>query len=262
MSKARTLNPYDMEARIHNLEENGGGGSSEGAASKSDIATEFSAETSYTAGNFVYYQGKLYIFNVDHAAGAWDATDVALANVTDEVTSNKAAIDALDTEISEKVSTAEGTFEDESSNTYTGVTVDMLSYDETNNQLLMKVDGADTVIPFSRGSAAQVASGTFTSAAEQYGIVSVNCGFEPDAVLVILPFQAGDTVSYWWREAGWSTTNAIWCVQPAEPNSNVVALGRTTGETGIQAINSNGFAFLSNGTNTRGVTCKYLAVKY
>ena len=25
MSKARTLNPYDMEARIHDLEENGGG---------------------------------------------------------------------------------------------------------------------------------------------------------------------------------------------------------------------------------------------
>lgn len=28
MSKARTLNPYDMEARIHDLEENGGGGGS------------------------------------------------------------------------------------------------------------------------------------------------------------------------------------------------------------------------------------------
>lgn len=27
MSKARTLNPYDMEARIHDLEENGGGSS-------------------------------------------------------------------------------------------------------------------------------------------------------------------------------------------------------------------------------------------
>lgn len=103
MSKARTLNPYDMEARIHSLEENsGGGGETTDAAKRSDIATEFSAETSYTAGNYVYYEGKLYIFNVDHAAGEWDATDVAEANVTDEVTSNKAAIDQLDTAVSGK----------------------------------------------------------------------------------------------------------------------------------------------------------------
>lgn len=106
MSKARTLNPYDMEERIHNLEENGGGGGSTDSAKRSDIATEFSAETSYTAGNFVYYQGTLYIFNVDHAAGAWDAADVAVANVTDEVTSNKAAIDALDTAVSGKSTVA------------------------------------------------------------------------------------------------------------------------------------------------------------
>lgn len=95
MSKARTLNPYDMEARIHDLEENGGGGTSD-EAKRSDIASEFSVETSYTAGTYVYYEDVLYIFNVDHAAGEWDATDVAEANVTDEVTSNKAAIDALE----------------------------------------------------------------------------------------------------------------------------------------------------------------------
>lgn len=71
-------------------------------SAKADIATEFSTETSYTAGNYVYYEGTLYIFNVDHAAGAWDIADVAVANVTDEVTSNKAAIDALDTAVSGK----------------------------------------------------------------------------------------------------------------------------------------------------------------
>ena len=71
-------------------------------SAKADIATEFSTETSYTAGNYVYHEGTLYIFNVDHAAGAWDIADVAVANVTDEVTSNKAAIDALDTAVSGK----------------------------------------------------------------------------------------------------------------------------------------------------------------
>ena len=43
----------------------------------------------------MYYGGKLYQFNADHAAGAWDPTDVAEANVTDQVVSNKAAIDEL-----------------------------------------------------------------------------------------------------------------------------------------------------------------------
>lgn len=53
--------------------------------------------------------------------------------------------------LDERITTDDGTFTDESSNTYTGQTVDMISYDSTNNQLLMKVNGADTVIPFSRG---------------------------------------------------------------------------------------------------------------
>lgn len=107
-----------------------------------------------------------------------------------------------------------------------------------------------------------IASGTFVSSDTQYGIVDVDCGFEPDALLVILPFTNGDTASYWWKEAAWSSTSAIWCVRPPESNAYVVALGRTTGETGIQAINSNGFSFMSNGWNTRGVTCKYFACKY
>lgn len=263
--KPISLNILEIAKRLQTLEQtSGGGGDTSALANKSDIATEFNTTTAYTAGCFVYHEGKLYQFNADHAAGAWDPTDVVEANVTDQIVSNSSAINGLDTELEEKISTDEGTFEDGDSNTYTGVTVDMLSYDETNNQLLMKVDGADTVIPFSHGSGgtSQVDTGTFTSAAEQYGLTTVNCGFEPDLVIVILPFQNGDTTSYWWREASWSATSAIWSVAPAEPNINVVALGRTTGETGIQAINSNGFAFMSNGANTRNVTCKYLALKY
>lgn len=91
----KSLNQLKQAQEIEKLKTNGGGGGSSDSAKRSDIATEFSATTSYTAGCYVYHDGKLYIFNVDHAAGAWDATDVAEANVTDEVTSNKAAIDAL-----------------------------------------------------------------------------------------------------------------------------------------------------------------------
>jgi hypothetical protein len=90
-----TTNILDLNNRIDELEKNSGGGGSADSAKRSDIATEFSTETSYTAGNFVYYEGKLYQFNADHSAGAWDPTDVVEANVTDQIVSNKSAIDGL-----------------------------------------------------------------------------------------------------------------------------------------------------------------------
>lgn len=89
-----TTNTLDLNNRVTNLEKAVSGGDS-AQANKKDIATEFSATTAYTAGCFVYYQGKLYQFNTDHAAGAWDSTDVVEANVTDQIVSNKAAIEGL-----------------------------------------------------------------------------------------------------------------------------------------------------------------------
>lgn len=59
-------------------------------------------------------------------------------------------------ESKQKIVTDSGTFTDASQNTYTGVTTDMISYDATNNQLLLKVGGADSVIPFSRGGGAEL----------------------------------------------------------------------------------------------------------
>ena len=90
-----TTNILDLNNRIDELEKNSGGGGSADSAKRSDIATEFSTETSYTAGNFVYHEGKLYQFNADHSAGAWDPTDVVEANVTDQIVSNASAIAGL-----------------------------------------------------------------------------------------------------------------------------------------------------------------------
>lgn len=89
-----TTNTLDLNNRVTELENAVSGGDSN-QANKADIATEFNTTTAYTAGCFVYYGGKLYQFNADHAAGAWDPTDVVVANVTDQVVSNKAAIDEL-----------------------------------------------------------------------------------------------------------------------------------------------------------------------
>lgn len=104
--------------------------------------------------------------------------------------------------------------------------------------------------------------GTFISANTQYGIVNVNVGFKPDLLIVKLPFTNGDTVSYWEKGLNYAETHSVWCLQPAEGASNYLLLGRTSGETGIQQINNNGFSFMSNAANTRNVECSYTAVKY
>jgi hypothetical protein len=108
------------------------------------------------------------------------------------------------------------------------------------------------------------AEGTFVSASTQHGIVDVDCGFKPDLLMVSLPLGVGvnDTVSYWEKDMSFAENNAVWCLQPAEGSSYTVALGRVDGETGIQAINDDGFSFMSNAWSTQGVTCRYVAIKY
>ena len=63
------------------LSATGGGG----GADLSVIAPAFSAETAYTAGEYVTYESKLYKFTTDHAAGAWDVSDVTEVTVTDDL---------------------------------------------------------------------------------------------------------------------------------------------------------------------------------
>ena len=109
---------------------------------------------------------------------------------------------------------------------------------------------------------AQVSEGTFVTSDTQYGIVSIDCGFEPDLVIVTLPFGNDDTTAYWWKEESWGDQYSCWNLYPTEWNVYFPELGRESGETGIQNINSNGFSFMSNGWNTLSVTCKYIAVKY
>lgn len=107
--------------------------------------------------------------------------------------------------------------------------------------------------------------GQFTSASTQHGIVDVNVGFKPDLVMVRMKLSnaGADTTSFWWVDESWAETKAIWELEPAEAGVvYVVDLDRQSGETGIQAINNDGFSFMSNGGNTQGCTCDYVAVKF
>lgn len=58
----------------------------------------------------------------------------------------------IDEKIKKKIDTFSGEVTDADDEQYTAKTTDAIAYDETNGQLLLKVDGADTVIPFSKKS--------------------------------------------------------------------------------------------------------------
>lgn len=53
------------------------------------LAPAFSTSTAYTAGQYVTYNGGLYRFTADHAAGAWSSSDVSSAVIGNEL-GNKA----------------------------------------------------------------------------------------------------------------------------------------------------------------------------
>lgn len=77
------------------LSATGGGG----GADLSVIAPAFSAETAYTAGEYVTYESKLYKFTIDHAAGAWDVSDVTEITVSDDLEKTYKTDDATESAI-------------------------------------------------------------------------------------------------------------------------------------------------------------------
>ena len=56
------------------------------------LATTFSADAAYTSGQYVIYNGGLYVFTADHPAGAWIGTDARSVQVGGELTDLKSAL--------------------------------------------------------------------------------------------------------------------------------------------------------------------------
>lgn len=77
------------------LSATGGGGGSD----LSIIAPAFSAETAYTAGEYVTYESKLYKFTTDHVAGVWDVSDVTEVTVSDDLEKTYKTDDATESAI-------------------------------------------------------------------------------------------------------------------------------------------------------------------
>lgn len=71
-----------------------------GLAHTADIAPDFSTETAYSAGDFVYHNGTLYVFTSNHAAGAWSTSDTQAVTVGGEITTILGGIDTLTGDVS------------------------------------------------------------------------------------------------------------------------------------------------------------------
>ena len=67
----------------------------EGCLNEGVTATPFSAETAYSAGEYVVYNGQLYCFTEAHAAGAWTGSDASACTMADEMANVKNALDGM-----------------------------------------------------------------------------------------------------------------------------------------------------------------------
>lgn len=93
-------NNADLVATVQGYKEDAASSAAAAAASAqygedafNAIAHTFDPGVDYTAGKYVWYNGELYRFNVDHPAGAWIGTDAARYTATDEFSLIQQALD-------------------------------------------------------------------------------------------------------------------------------------------------------------------------
>lgn len=85
-SGSRKVTGTVLKTLINSLAQTKADGAADGVVDI--IGAEFDANESYSAGDYVIYEGKLYKFTADHATGAFDGTDAEEVTVADEL-SNK-----------------------------------------------------------------------------------------------------------------------------------------------------------------------------
>ena len=68
-----------------------------------NVAGEFSASTPYEKNSYCYYQGTLYRFDVYHAAGAWNSSQVTAVLVTEEMKEVGDRFDAIENRLDRAV---------------------------------------------------------------------------------------------------------------------------------------------------------------
>ena len=159
--------------------------------------------------------------------GNVEASDVSYNNTTSRLTADDVQ-EAVDELAAEKIDTFSGSVTDASSNTYTAVTADGIAYDATNQQLLLKVNGADTVIPFKKGSSKKIGFMTRTATASGSSwVISAGVNCDTDGTITDNTTAASDFAS-----CSIAGTTITWtCLKAGTYYKN----GATSGET--RAIN-------------------------
>lgn len=108
-----------------------------------DIAPTFSESVTYSAGTLVYYDGSLYKFTEDHAAGPWDAAEVTPTSTAAEFIEANAAIDELKNTLS--AHTVSGTTSAQLATAFNKLTA---SQQITSKISVHATDGSGCVLPY------------------------------------------------------------------------------------------------------------------
>ncbi len=123
--------------------------------------------------------------------------------------------DGLITSLTDKVNRWSGT---DSGNTY--VTVDSLAYDSTNKTLGLKVNGADTVIPFSGSGALKISTQQSTVSASSPRVINFTLG-KIFSVFYFMGVSGDPFASYsGYRDINGNTYGA----RPPEINGNQITI--------------------------------------
>ena len=123
-----------------------------------------------------------------------------------------------------------------------------------DSKALTPFEMADAIESISGG--ATIATGSFTTGTTSQERVEINCGFQPDIVIVDFLFNNQHTTCMCYTPH----SSSVWDVRPAESVVHPVPMN-TDGETGISEITSIGFNFRVKGSNTFGLPCDYIAIK-
>lgn len=87
----------DLLAEIEAMEEATAAAEAAADAVPDMVAPVFSTSTAYSAGSYIYYDGALYRFTSDHAAGAWNSAQAVAVTVGGEVADLKSQIEEMPT---------------------------------------------------------------------------------------------------------------------------------------------------------------------
>lgn len=107
------------------------------AAMGTNFAPEFSSSTPYSAGDYVLYQGTLYRFTADHAAGAWVGTDATVEKIAPVVSDLKESLNEIENDLYETFSTRV------TAGVVTGAILSTGEATTSNSQYIVKYDCSD-----------------------------------------------------------------------------------------------------------------------